>query len=221
MYRLLAITLFLAACPSDDYDGMPPAATMPDAAMATPMPDAPKPPPPPLKGYGELCSGPSDCATGLCIGVSGGQYRCSRTCSINDPNPCKDVDAFCAPYQAGGHVCYGQIETGNDLDDAILVVGDSATRSLSPLTDADLFQVRLNQLGEIRITATPSTSIDVKLEIYNRIGDGLGIQNTGGPSIAEQMYTDVQQIEDNYVFAVVRNVGTTTGSYTIAITKTP
>jgi hypothetical protein len=171
-----------------------------------------------LKGYGELCGGPSQCETGLCIGVMGGQFRCSRYCSINDPNPCKDVDAFCAPYNPGGHVCYGSIETLNDLDDAILGVGDALTRSLTPLNDADLFQVRLNQLGEIRISATPSASIDVKLEAYNNIGDAIGVANDMAANGVENLYTNVQQI-DGYVFMVVRNVGTTTGSYTISVTR--
>ena len=218
MYRLLAISLLFAACSSEDYDPSP---VMPDASMPAPMVDAAPPPPPPdarLKGYGEACSAPSECATGLCVGTPG-QFRCSRACSINIAHPCKDVDAFCAPYQGGGHVCYGMIETGNDTDDAILHVGDSATRSVTPLDDADLFQVRLDQLGEIRFGATPTTSIDVRLEIYSQTGAAIGIANDVGPSMVEQMYTNVQAI-DGYVWAVVRNVGTTTGNYTIAITKT-
>jgi hypothetical protein len=180
----------------------------PDASR--PMPDAR------LKGYGEVCSATSECESGLCIGTTVG--RCSRYCSINEANPCKDVDAFCAPFNGGGHVCYGTIETLDDLDDAILSVGDSVTRSVTPLTDADLFQVRLNQLGEIRIAATPSQSIDVRLEAYSMTGQPIGIANDMGPTGVETLFTNVSEV-DTFVWMVVRNVGNTTGAYTISVTR--
>ena len=193
----------------------------PDAAVTTP--DAPKPPPdapppPPLKGYGQACTSANQCASGLCIGETGSQHVCSIPCNIEVANDCRAVDGFCVPIGGGDHGCFGMIETLNDLDDAILNVGDNATRSLTPLNDADMFRVRLNQLGTIRLTVTPTQSIDVKLEAYDMIGAPVGSANQVGPSMAEVLETNVQQI-GGHIFLVVRNVGTSTGAYTISVAK--
>ena len=222
MLRMLTVTLLVAVtgCPSgggkDGFD-------KPDAAPQPPPPDAPKPqpdapPPPPLKGYGEACTNPGQCASGLCIGETGGSSVCSIPCNIEAANSCRSVDAFCVPIGGGDHGCFGMIETLNDLDDAILSVGDSATRSLTPLTDADMFQVKLNQLGKIRFTVTPQPSIDVKLEAYGMIGSALGFSNDTGAGGIEVLETDVQQV-GAHVFLVVRNVGQSTGGYTFTVTK--
>lgn len=215
MLRMFSFALLLAGCPGGG--GSSPL-DMPDAATLTP--DAPKPPPPdaPLRGYGQPCTSASQCASGLCIGEQGSPFKCSIPCNIEVANACRDVDGFCVPIGGGDHGCFGMIETGNDLDDAILSVGDSATRSLTPLADADLFQVRLDQLGTIRFTATPSASIDLALEAYDVIGAPIGSANNAGASQPEALETDVQQL-GGHVFLVVRNVGTSTGSYTFSVTK--
>src|SRR5512139_1954390 len=108
---------------------------MPDAGM--PKPDAPPPPPPPppppQKAYGQSCVNGSECQSGLCVGPAPGQFKCSRSCSLQVALDCKDVDAFCVPLDMGGNACFGVIESGNDLDDAIVEIGDSITRLLTPL----------------------------------------------------------------------------------------
>lgn len=211
---LLASTL--AACPGGGGSAPEPDAT------ATPQPDAPKPtpdaPPQPLKNYGETCTSPNQCASGLCVGEQNSPHVCSIPCNIAVANDCRAVDGFCVPIGAGDHACYGMIETLNDLDDAILSVGDTTTRALTPLGDADMFLVNLNQLGNIRFTVTPSASIDVKLEAYGMIGSPLGSANDVGPSLAENLGTEVQQL-GSHMFLVVRNVGTSTGNYTFTVTK--
>ncbi len=217
MRRLLSLLVLLAGCPGGGSDGSP--FDKPDAAPA--MPDAPKPPPPPdapLKGYGQACTAPNQCASGLCIGETAGQFACSVPCNIDAPNDCHDVDGFCVPIGGADHACWGMIDTGNDLDDGILSVGDSATRSVTPLGDADMFQVRLNRLGKIRFTVTPQPSIDVKLEAYGMIGSPIGFANNTAAGMPEVLETDVQQL-GSYMFLVVRDVGASTGGYTFSVTK--
>ena len=215
MLRLLVLTLVvLAGC--FDGGGETP---QPDAAPPPPPPpDAapPPPPPPPLKGYGETCAGANECASGICIGETGSPFQCSRLCTLNVAQDCKDVDAFCAPIGNNQNACFGSIETLNDLDDAVLEIGDSATRALTPLGDADLFLVRQNQLGRTVFTVTPVSSVDVALEAYGAIGEPLAVANNVGASMAEQLQTDVQQV-GTHVFIVVRNVGQSTGNFTLSI----
>ena len=212
----VATLLSLAACPGGGSSPLDkPAAAPPAPDAAKPPPDAP---PPPLRGYGQTCSTPAQCASGLCVGETGGQHLCSIPCNLDVANDCRQVDAFCVPIGGGDHACWGTIETGNDLDDAILNVGDSATRSLTPLADADLFQVRLNQLGKIQFVVTPDPSIDVKLEAYGMLGDALGTSNDGGAGAPEVLETDVSQI-GAHMFFVVRNVGQSTGGYAFTAQK--
>ena len=218
MLSIVSLVFFATGCPGGGGGDLP--GDKPDAA--TPTPDAPKPmpdaPPMPLKGYGQACSGPQQCASGLCVGETGGTSLCSIPCNIDVANDCRSVDGFCVPIGGGDNACWGMIETLNDQDDAILNVGDSAQRSLTPLGDADMFQVRLNQLGKIRFTVTPQPSIDVKLEGYGMLGDALGSANNVGAGQAEVLETDVQQI-GAHLFLVVRNVGQSTGGYTFTAVK--
>jgi len=190
----------------------------PDASMM-PMPsDAPKqpnPPPPPKKAYGQSCSSGNDCQSGLCIGETSG-FKCSRSCSLQVALDCKDVDAFCVPLTQGGNACHGTIESGNDTDDAIVEIGDSVTRLLTPLGDTDVFQVRFNTLGNTTITATPEVGIDVKIQAFDVDGSPLAIQNNGGAGVAEGLQTTVQQI-GTYVFVAVTNVGQSTGGFSLAV----
>ena len=189
-----------------------------DAAVA--MPDAPKPPPPPpLKPYGSPCTSPSECQGALCIGETGSATICSRSCSLNVANDCKDVHAFCVPINGGGNGCYGVIDTGNDQDDAIMEIGDTVTRPLTPLGDADMFQVRLNTLGNTLFTVTPDPSIDVKIEAYGVLGSALGFANDMGPGQPESLSTNVQQI-GGWMWIVVRNVGSSTGNFTFKVQHT-
>jgi hypothetical protein len=209
--RLLFVSLFtLTACPSNDTQSLPP-----DAAVAHPDAHVP-PPPPPLLGYGDACTSASQCQSGLCVGETGSAYTCSRLCSLAVAQDCKDVNAFCVPIGGGDNACYGSIVTGNDTDDAVMQIGDTITRVLSPLADADLFLVHLDQLGTARFTATPQPSIDVKIEAYGETGAALGFANDVGPGAAEALVTTVQQI-GTHIFIVVRDVGSSTGGYTLNV----
>ncbi len=220
MLRLALIypfVLCLAACPSEE-PAAPDAGELPPDA-GPPPPDAmPLPDARPLAGYGESCATGGDCASGLCIGDDQSEWRCSRYCTLAVALDCKAEDAFCVPVGDGDFACWGEIETGGDQDDAIVETGDSVTRALTPLGDADLFQVRLNDLGQILFQVTPEPSIDVQLEAYGVLGAPLGVANQAGPGEPEALVTEVQQI-GGHIFMVVRNVGTATGSYTFAVTE--
>jgi hypothetical protein len=219
MLRLLSVITILvplAGCPSEGGSTPAPDATAKPPVDAPTPPPPPPPPPPPLKGYGETCGNANECQSGLCVGETAGAFICSRSCTLDVALDCKDVDAFCVPIGGGGNACFGSIETGNDLDDAIVEIGDSVTRVLTPLGDADLFQVRLNTLGKATFTVTPQPSIDVKLEAYGQLGDALGVANDNPASMPEALETDVQQI-GTHIFMVVRNVGTSTGGYTLSV----
>ena len=208
--RCAFVALFtLTACPSD-MQSPPPS---PDAAVV--HPDA-YVPPPPLRGYGAACTNANQCQSGLCVGETGGSYACSRLCTLAVAQDCKDVHAFCVPISGGQNACYGTIDTGNDADDAVVQIGDTVTRVLSPLGDADLFLVHLDQLGTARFTATPQPSIDVKIEAYGETGAALGFANDVGPGAAEALETNVMQI-GTHIFIVVRDVGASTGSYTLTV----
>lgn len=221
MFRSLifiVVLMPLAACPSEGGSTpQPDAPTKPPPAI-----DAPLPPPQPdarLRGYGEACATANECQSGLCVGETAGSFICSRLCTLDVAQDCKDVDAFCVPIGGGDNACFGSIETGNDLDDAIMQIGDSVTRAVTPLGDADLFQVRLDQLGTTTFTVTPAASIDVRLEGYGTLGDALGVANNNPAGLPEVLQTDVQQV-GTHLFIVVRNVGTSTGNYTLAVAHT-
>lgn len=188
-----------------------PIAVLPDAAPPAPAPDgAPPPPPPPNHQYGEPCASAGECASGICVAGA-----CSVLCTLDVPNDCRDVDAFCVPLENGAFACYGEVDTGSDEDDAILHVGDSLTRNLSPLGDADLFLVYA-PIGTSHISANPATDTDVQLEVYNVIGEAFGILNTGAGGATEAGVITMGAA--GWYFAVVRDIGPTTGAYTIAIT---
>jgi hypothetical protein len=199
----------LVGCPSDDHKQ-----TAPDA------PAHPADAPPKLAGYGTTCTAGSDCASGLCVGAQGQGMQCSRSCSLDVAQDCKDVSAFCVPLIGGGGACYGKIDTGPDPDDAVLEIGDSVTRVLTPLGDADLFMVKLDQLGKVVFLVTPGPSIDVRLEAYGELGSALGTADQAGPGQPEALQTDVQQV-GTHMFLVVRDTGSSTGSYTFSATLVP
>lgn len=216
---LLSLALFTstAACGDDDSMGDSPDGGAAADAGPIEMADA-RPPAPdaaPLLAYGEVCTDANQCIGGYCIGYEGEDYTCSRGCDINTANSCRSVDAFCVPV-SDSYACFGEIETGNDSDDAIIAVGDAVTRGLTPLDDADLFQVHLDQLGDILFQVTTDSSIDMQLEAYGVLGDPIGVANMRGAGEFEALQTEVQQI-GGYIFMVVRNVGTSTGSYTLEV----
>ena len=122
----------LAACPGQDDSQVSP----PDAAVVhpdAPHPPPPPPPPPPLHAYGEACTDGGQCQSGLCVGQTGGSYICSRYCTLAVANDCRTEHAFCVPIGGSDNACYGMIDTGFDQDDAVMQIGDSITRGLTPL----------------------------------------------------------------------------------------
>jgi hypothetical protein len=207
----LSLLASVAACGDDD-----PITDSPDGGAVETFDASPgAPDAAPQKSYGEVCTDATECLGGFCIGYEGEDYTCSRGCDINTANSCKTVDAFCVPV-TDSYACFGEIETGNDGDDAIIAVGDAVTRGLTPLDDADLFQVHLDELGDILFQVTTDSGIDMQLEAYGVLGDPLGVANVGGAGEFEALQTEVQQI-GGYIFMVVRNVGTSTGSYTLEV----
>ncbi len=219
---LVAAAMALAACAGsrDPGSGTPDAmvVTTADAALPPPTPDAMPPPPPtpdaaPLLGYGEACTANAQCASAICIAGAG----CSRACNIDLPNDCRAEHAFCVPLGSSLHGCYGSITTGPDEDDANLHIGDSVTRNLVPLGDADLFYVENAVPGTFLIAVTPQAGVDVTLEGYDAIGQPLGVFNDGGNGVAES--ADFMASAAGAFFIVVRDTSTSTGSYTLAISS--
>jgi len=166
--------------------------------------------------YGDTCTFGEQCASELCIGAP--YDHCSVLCNQAIPNNCPDVGAagFCVPLTGSEFACVGDLETGVDSDDAIVSPGDSVTRSLNTLTDADLFQVPVTD-GMFELTATPGAGHDLQLEVYDSIGQPIGTLDDGGAGVAE---TGVLTTTGGagVIFCVVRNVGTTTGSYAFSVT---
>ena len=163
--------------------------------------------------YGASCQIAEVCASGLCVGPP--YDACSVLCNQAVANDCANVGAagFCVSIGNDEFACVGDLDTGIDTDDDILSVGDSATRALDTLTDADLFQLELTP-GSFVILATPATDDDVELSIYNGIGQQVALINQAGPGEFEGTILDN---DGSLAFAVVRNVGTSTGQYTISV----
>lgn len=163
--------------------------------------------------YFEPCEEPVMCASGLCIGPP--YAHCSEYCNQAIANDCANVDAkgLCVPVGEEEFACVGDLEFGFDDDDAILSSGDSVTRSLGNLTDADLFHLELFEGGYV-ILAEPQGGDDIQLEVYNAIGEPIGVLNDGGPGEAEGANYNTGT---GVSFAVVRNVGNTTGPYTLSV----
>jgi hypothetical protein len=164
------------------------------------------------KAMGAACGLSSECASRLCVSMA-----CRLRCDIDQPNDCNEVGGLCVPTTlAGVFFCKAEIKTGRDEDNAVMQVGDSVTRALSTLDDADLFRVKLNRLGVIVMEATPAGPIDLALDMYNGLGEKIGTFNSRGLGFPEAAETTVMTVT-GYVFVVVRNVGNSTGSYTLRV----
>jgi hypothetical protein len=113
----------------------------------------------------------------------------------------------------GDFACVGQLETGLDDDAEILSSGDSATRSLNTVTDVDLFHVDL-PAGSFVITVEPDPDDDVQLDFHDAIGQPIGVVDDGGDGFIEGAVLDTT---GGVSFVVVRNIGGSTGQYTISV----
>jgi hypothetical protein len=163
--------------------------------------------------FGEPCAGNPECVSGICL-----VNKCSVACDQAIANDCRQVGGFCVPVMNGPSptACYGTLETGSDLDDAVVQPGDSIMRNVSPLGDADLFQLPLLP-GTYNVTAAPGAGVDIALEGYDATAAPLGTFNTGGAGAAEEGQVTVSAAA--VYFFVARDVGTTTGPYTFTVTK--
>jgi len=73
--------------------------------------------------------------------------------------------------------------------------------------------------GVYIIRVTGEADDDVQLEVYDAIGQELGTINNGGDGVSEATRFTVEG--PGVSFAVVRNIGNTTGEYTFSITREP
>ncbi|MCA9704931.1 MAG: hypothetical protein KDK70_03665 [Myxococcales bacterium] len=168
-------------------------------------------------GYGDACVVADPCASGLCIGAP--YNHCSEYCTQLIADDCPNVGAagFCVPIGGGDFACVGNLDTGLDGDAEILTAGDSATRGINTLTDADLYHLDL-PAGDFLIQVTPDPDDDIQLDFYNGIGQPIGVVNDGGDGFIEGA---ILTSGGGVSFVVVRNVGNSTGSYMIAVSVAP
>lgn len=168
-------------------------------------------------GYFEPCVDPAVCASGLCIRDV--YDHCSEYCNQAIADDCPNVGAagFCIPVGGADFACVGDLDTGLDGDAEILNVGDSATRAIGTLGDADLFHLDL-PAGTFLIQVAPDPDDDIQLEFHNALGEPIGIVDNGGDGFTEgaNLMTGA-----NVSFVVVRNVGNSTGSYMISVQVSP
>ncbi len=164
-------------------------------------------------GYGEPCAEGNECASGVCILAP--YNHCSELCDQDVANDCPNVGAsgFCVPVGAGEFACVGQLDTGLDGDAEILSSGDSATRTLDTITDVDLFHLDL-PAGSFVIAVAPDPDDDVQVDFHDGIGQPIGIINNGGAGFVEGAVLDTA---GGVSFVVVRNIGGSTGHYTISV----
>lgn len=171
--------------------------------------------------YGEFCEIPEECGSGICL--LDPFNVCTTLCDQSVPNDCANLGAagFCIPISAemDEFICLGDIETGFDGDDEILSVGDTVTRFMDNLTDVDMFHLNV-PAGDVLIIATPQQADDdIQLDVYDALGDLIGSLNNAGPGGTEG--TLLTSGAAGVSFAVVRNVGTSTGPYTMSLAPAP
>jgi hypothetical protein len=213
----MLVLLLLGACNGDDpmnleADAAPTAGTHAgsESDASQPAPDAG-----PSRAYGEFCLRDADCASRLCY-----EQECSDHCDPNVANDCRAHEAFCAPTNPAGTACFGHVETGDDTgDDTIVHIGETVTTKLSPVGDADLFQVTL-PVGRFLIRTQPSFDGDVQLEVYNELTKNEATTNVGGLGASEQAFLTVHSDWAKY-FVVVRSVGDSASNATISIEPQP
>jgi hypothetical protein len=215
--QALLVLLLLGACTGDEPMYLDADASPKTSADASSRSDASPPPPDasPGRAYGEFCLRDIDCASNLCY-----QQECSDHCDPNIANDCRAHEAFCVPISPQGTACFGYVPTGDDTgDDSIVHVGETMTMKLSPVGDADLFQVTL-PAGRFLITTQPSFDGDVQLEVYNELTKNEATTNVGGLGAWEQTLLTVQEDSARY-FLVVRSVGQSPSNATLSIKPQP
>jgi hypothetical protein len=211
------VLLLLGACTGDEPMYLDADASPKTSADASSRSDASPQPPDAstARAYGEFCLRDIDCVSKLCY-----QQECSDHCDANIANDCRSHEAFCVPTSPGGTACFGYVATGGDIgDDAIVHVGETMTTKLSPVGDADLFQVIL-PAGRFLVSTQPSFDGDVQLEVYNELTKNEATINAGGLGASEQTLLTVHEDSAEY-FLVVRSVGESASNATISVKPLP
>jgi hypothetical protein len=165
-----------------------------------------------VKQYGEDCESSAECETGLCSAAG----TCTIPCTQAVANDCgvQGVTGLCVVVDEGLG-CTGDQTFGFDAnDDEVLYAGDWAMRALQTTTDADLFLLKL-AAGTYLVTATPNVDDDLQIELFDAAAQQVGVFNAGATGEPESALV-VQEL-DGVAFAVVRNTGTTNGTYTIGV----
>lgn len=163
--------------------------------------------------YGEFCDDPVVCASGLCLNAP--FEHCTVFCDQTVANACGKISGAAGLCIDAGSdtVCAGSLEFGLDDDDELMSPGDSVSRNLDAVDDADVFQFTL-AIGSYRFTATPDQpDDDIQVEFYGNLAQNLGTLNNAGDGGAE-VATFNQEGGTGVVFVVVRNIGDSTGGYT-------
>lgn len=164
--------------------------------------------------FGEACAQDGDCASYLCLPPP--NSHCSIPCTQGVANDCgaQDVTGLCIALDMDVAACAGTLSFGDDPDDALLAADMPVMRTFQDPDDADVFLLDL-PAGEYLVAATPDPDDDIQLELYGGDAAALQVLNAGGPGVAE---SGVVVHPGGVFFAVVRDIGASTGKYTIAAT---
>ena len=170
------------------------------------------------KEFGEACKKGEDCASGLCL--TDGAGMCTITCTQDVANDCgaQGVSGLCIEAAVDTFVCAGTLNFGSDKDDDdVLNDGDKVAGMFQTKTDADVFLIKLAAAGDYQIAAYPDVDDDIQVEFYNGDASEIGTLNEGAAGVAEGGVITAQA--NAPFFVVVRNIGSSNGSYTIDVIK--
>jgi len=208
----MALSQLACGAPEDEDDPIVEPEPKPDPDPEPDPEPEPEPEPEPQpepQPYGAECTYSTQCDGGLCL-----DGLCSRYCEVDDLHSCQQVDAFCVPLVSGEHGCYGFVDTGHDADGAILSIGDQKAAHLGTLGDADLFRLDYWRDGTFEVVAQ-GDAVDLQIEFYNSIAEPVGVFTGDGRGQPADALVTIYA--PSYDWLVVRNVGTTTGPYTVAL----
>lgn len=176
--------------------------------------------PPGAQPYGAPCESHDDCESGICVLED---PFLPGVCAVNcDPTEgaCAAIGhaAFCIKLYTSEFVCTGVLETGDDLEDGLLLVGEALSGSLVG-DDRDAFYLE-NPLPEhYTVRVYPGAGLDVMITMYDQADYG-GFRNEAGVGGIEEIgYTmaDDGLSYPRYPVAVISAVGGTSGTFEIRL----
>ena len=126
-------------------------------------PDAAGPP------IGANCGEDYECEPLACV-----DYLCAPYCDPNDAHACRDFRGMCVHHRGHRYACEGDLDTGDDRDEAVLHHGDSVVRELTPANDLDVYRLDVGA-GDCHVDVRPDPFVDVELDFY----DARGLQLAG------------------------------------------